>query len=222
MTKSVVIVAFDQMEVLDFAGPYEVLTTCNRVALKAGDVEPFHVQSAGVSHHVVARAGLSFVVDYCLEDLAEADILIVPGGVTNGAEKDERLLAWIRSMSASAEYTVSVCTGVFILAVAGVVTSEKVTTHWEDIEELAERFPTLDVQRDVRWVDEGWLMTSAGISAGIDLTLHLVQKVCSREIAETTARQMDYFWHEQSIAGLPKGDLTSELNFYRSPTENFE
>lgn len=196
MTKSVVIVAFDQMEVLDFAGPYEVLTTCNRVALKAGDVEPFHVQCAGASDQVVARAGLSFVVDYRLEDLAEADILIVPGGVTNGAEKDEKLLAWIRSMSALAEYTVSVCTGVFILAVARAVSSEKVTTHWEDIEELSQRFPTLDVQKNVRWVDEGWLMTSAGISAGIDLTLHLVEKVCSREIAKTTARQMDYFWHE--------------------------
>lgn len=196
MTKSVVILAFDQMEVLDFAGPYEVLTTCNRVALKAGGIAPFHVQCAGASDQVVARAGLGFVVNCRLENLTKADILIVPGGVTDVAEKDEKLLAWIRSISAIAEYTVSVCTGVLILAEARVVSSEKVTTHWEDIEELTQRFPALDVQKNVRWVDEGWLMTSAGISAGIDLTLHLVQRVCSREMAEMTARQMDYFWHE--------------------------
>ena len=195
MTKTVVIVAFDQMEVLDFAGPYEVLTTCNRVVLGAGGVAPFDVRSAGTSDQVTARAGLGFLVDHRLEDVSKADIVIVPGGFTRGAEKDERFLAWIRLMCPNAEYTVAVCTGVFILAAAQVVSSENVTTHWEDIDDLEQRFPTLSVQRDVRWVDEGWLMTSAGISAGIDLTLHLIEKVCSREIAEKTARQMDYYWN---------------------------
>jgi transcriptional regulator GlxA family with amidase domain len=83
---------------------------------------------------------------------------------------------------------------VFVLAVAGIVTTEEVTTHWEDVDELLTRFPDLRVRRDVRWVDQGRVVTSAGISAGIDMSLYLVQRLASFELAEATARQMDYDW----------------------------
>jgi len=90
----------------------------------------------------------------------------------------------------------SVCTGAFLLAKAGLLSNEKVTTHWEDLAELRAGFPDLDVHSEVRWVEDGNRLTSAGISAGIDMSLHLVERLHSRELAERTARQMDYAWQQ--------------------------
>ena len=111
------------------------------------------------------------------------------------------LLAAIRRAGEQARWVTSVCTGAFLLAKAGLLTDEKVTTHWEDITELRACFPGLDVQSGVRWVEDGNRLTSAGISAGIDMSLHLVERLHSRELAVRTARQMDYAW-QVSPSGL--------------------
>ncbi|MFS2055522.1 HlyD family efflux transporter periplasmic adaptor subunit, partial [Variovorax sp. CT11-76] len=97
-------------------------------------------------------------------------------------------------LPAGARLVASVCTGVFLLAASGVVTDQAVTTHWEDLADLRERFPALEVREGVRWVDGGRILSSAGISAGIDVSLHLVERLAGRELAERTARQMDYAW----------------------------
>ena len=89
------------------------------------------------------------------------------------------------------------CTGAFILAAAGVLTEGPATTHWEDIADLRAQFPTLDVRENVRWVDRGALVTSAGISAGIDMSLHLVTRLAGAALAERTARQMDTPWNRE-------------------------
>jgi len=107
-------------------------------------------------------------------------------------------LRWIARTAAEAKIVASVCTGAFLLAASGVVTNDAVTTHWEDIAELRERFPSLDVREDVRWVDNGRIVTSAGISAGIDMSLHLVERLAGLELAERTARQMDYEWNRSN------------------------
>jgi transcriptional regulator GlxA family with amidase domain len=94
----------------------------------------------------------------------------------------------------------SICTGAFLLAKAGVLDGKAVTTHWEDIDDLKAMFPGLDVRTGQRWVDEGTVVTSAGISAGIDMSLHLVERLAGRALAERTARQMEFDWTENPRA----------------------
>jgi transcriptional regulator GlxA family with amidase domain len=194
MTRDVAILAFDQMEVLDFAGPFEVLTTCNRVAERSGVEVPFRVTNVADMPMVRARAGMTIVVDRHLRDVLHVDVVGVPGGVTSDVEVNERVTSWLRTITDDVEIVASVCTGVFVLAAAGVVHDEEVTTHWEDVDELSARFPRLQVRRDVRWVDQGRVVTSAGISAGIDMSLHLVERLASAELAQATAHRMDYDW----------------------------
>lgn len=104
------------------------------------------------------------------------------------------VIQWISEQAKKASTVASVCTGAFLLAEAGVLTAHRVTTHWEDIAELRTRFPALDVVEGVRWVDEGDVITSGGISAGIDMSLHLVAKLHDEALAHTTARQMEFAW----------------------------
>lgn len=127
------------------------------------------------------------------------DVLIVVGGVHTEELLKPSVLSWIAKQSRTATLTASVCTGAFLLAEAEVLTTEHVTTHWEDIPELQSRYPDLTVHEAVRWVDEGSIVTSGGISAGIDMSLHLVEKLHSRELAEKTARQMDFDWTQNAL-----------------------
>lgn len=200
----VAILAFDDVEALDLAGPYEVFTTAARMhARQHADAPPLFgvrcvARDAGPGAAVRARAGLRIVPDAGFADAAPVDLLVVPGGVVDGALACPATLAWIGRTAAGARVTASVCTGAFLLAAAGVVREGAVTTHWEDINDLRARYPQLDVRIGVRWVDHhsaGRLFTSAGISAGIDLSLHLVERLAGRALAERTARQMDTPWN---------------------------
>jgi transcriptional regulator GlxA family with amidase domain len=198
-TLRVSILAFDGVEALDFAGPFEVFTTASRVAgrLQPGSAAPFAVASVAEAAHgqpVQARAGLQLLADHTLADSPKADVLIVPGGVVDAPLASPATLRWIAAQAAGAQVVASVCTGAFLLAASGVVTTDAVTTHWEDIADLRAQFPALDVRDGVRWVDNGRIVSSAGISAGIDMSLHLVERLAGRELAERTARQMDYAW----------------------------
>ena len=157
----VAILVFDEVEMLDLGGPYEVFTTATRMHQRQAPGSPalFAVQCvARTLQPVRARAGLQVLPD---ADFASA----------------------------------SVCTGAFILAAAGVLTQGPVTTHWEDLADLRARFPHLTVRENVRWVDRGALVTSAGISAGIDMSLHLVTRLAGAALSQRTARQMDTPWN---------------------------
>ncbi|SCX39266.1 DJ-1/PfpI family protein [Variovorax sp. EL159] len=196
MSLRVLILAYDGVEALDFAGPFEVFTTASRVSqrMQPGTAAPFEVASVAQASPVQARAGLRLLADHTLEDSPKADVLIVPGGVVDVPMACPDTLRWIAKSAAGAQLVASVCTGAFLLAKSGVVTREAVTTHWEDIADLRAQFPRLDVREGVRWVDSGRVVSSAGISAGIDMSLHLVERLAGRELAERTARQMDYAW----------------------------
>ncbi len=199
MTLRVLILAFDGVEALDFAGPFEVFTTASRVAQRIAPGTPavFDVASvaeAASGQPVQARAGLQLLASHALAGSPQADVLIVPGGVVDAPLASPATLDWIARQAAGARITASVCTGAFLLAASGVVTTDAVTTHWEDIADLRAQFPALDVRDGVRWVDNGRIVSSAGISAGIDMSLHLVERLAGRELAERTARQMDYAW----------------------------
>lgn len=197
-TLHVRILTFDGMEALDFAGPFEVLTTAARVhqRLHPGSAAWSAVRCVAQGNGpVTARAGLRVLPDTSFDELTgPIDLLLIPGGVVEEAMQSEPTLSWIRQSAATAGITASVCTGAFLLAASGVIRDERVTTHWEDVADLRQQFPALHVQTGVRWIDEGRVVTSAGISAGIDMSLHLVARLGGEELAVRTARQMDFAW----------------------------
>jgi len=196
----VAILVFDDVEALDLGGPYEVFTTASRMHQRQhpGAAEPFQVHCVARSMDPVrARAGLRVLPDADFATATAPDVLIVPGGVVDAATACPATRAWVAQAAGRAQITASVCTGAFILAAAGVLTHGPATTHWEDIADLRTQFPQLDVRENVRWVDQGGLVTSAGISAGIDMSLHLVTRLVSAALSERTARQMDTPWHKE-------------------------
>jgi transcriptional regulator GlxA family with amidase domain len=202
------ILGFDEVEVLDLAGPYEVFTTAARMAARlAGTTSGDELQAAAqwqvhcISQHgtpVRARAGLVIQASRSFAQCPRPDVLVVPGGVVDQAARCPATQAWVAEAARHARLTASVCTGVFILASAGVVRDEPVTTHWEDLGDLRRQHPALQVREGVRWVEHGTLLTSAGISAGIDMSLHLVARLAGQALAERTAHQMDYRWLTQA------------------------
>ncbi|HEY9737461.1 MAG TPA: DJ-1/PfpI family protein [Trichocoleus sp.] len=199
MTTAVGIYVFPNVEVLDFAGPYEVFTTASRVFKRTNSslLEPFTVFTiAREAGTITARAGLVVQPDYTFANHPVIDLLLIPGGVVTDELKTPSVATWISGASTTAKLTASVCTGAFLLAQVGLLTGRKATTHWEDIADLQTMFPEVHVVEQRRWVDEGPVVTSAGISAGIDMSLHLVERLAGRELALKTARQMDFDWHE--------------------------
>jgi transcriptional regulator GlxA family with amidase domain len=192
------IVIFDEVELLDMAGPYEVFTTAARVHARSqppGTPSLFTV--ATLARHattVRARAGLPLQPDYTLHDHPPLDCAVVPGGVVDAELGRGDLMAWIAAQARTARILASVCTGSLLLAQAGVLDGLEATTHWEDVEALRALRPGVRVREGTRWVDAGAVVTSAGISAGIDMSLHLVQRLHSRELALRTARQMEFDW----------------------------
>ncbi|OZC73313.1 thiamine biosynthesis protein ThiJ [Rhodococcus sp. 06-418-5] len=195
MSRSVAIVLFDDVEVLDACGPFEVFSVANRVADRAGSARPFEVSLVGIDDRpVVARGGMRIGVDTTIDDPRGYDVVVIPGGVVDAVEKNARVLEWLQRTRPGAELVASVCTGAFVLAAAGLLDTRPVTTHWEDLEQLSARWPALVVHEAVRYIDHGDLATSAGISAGLDLALHLVARWAGADHALATASQMDYDW----------------------------
>jgi len=197
MTISIAIYLFAEIEVLDFAGPYEVFTTASRVARRhrPDAAEPFRVFAVAADRGPVkARAGLELRPDHTFADHPAADVLVIPGGVVTAELERPEVIRWIAERHAAAMLTASVCTGAFLLARAGLLAGKSATTHWEDIADLRAMFPDIVVIEGRRWVDAGRVVTSGGISAGIDMSLHLVERLAGRDLALATARQMEFDW----------------------------
>ncbi len=197
MTQNVGIFIYDEVEVLDFAGPFEVFSTASRVKKRMAPDDPdlFNVFTIGENPApVFARGGLEIKPRFQIHDHPPLDVMVIPGGVVTAELDKSHIALWISAASDKTLITASVCTGAFLLAKAGLLRSGVATTHWEDIPDLEDMFPDLTVKKDVRWVDQGDVVTSAGISAGIDMSLHLVSRMAGRTLAEKTARQMDFDW----------------------------
>lgn len=194
MTYRVAIYVFPEVEALDFAGPYEVFSTASRVHARERPGEPTAFEVCTVARErapVRARAGLTVLPDHDLASCPAPDLLLVPGGVVDAEVADVRVVEWVRAQARTVPIVASVCTGAFVLARAGLLRGRTATTHWEDAEALRAACPDLRVREDLRWVDEGAVVTSAGIAAGIDMSLHLVARLAGDRLAERTARQMD-------------------------------
>ncbi len=191
------IYVYEDAEVLDFAAPYEVFSTASRVRARMapGEPAPFVVSLiAETRRPVAARAGFVVQPPFSIEDHPPLDILLVAGGVHTGEMAKDRVVSWIARQHERTRLTASVCTGSFLLARAGVLAGEAVTTHWEDCADLAREFPSISVRSDQRWTEQGRVMTSAGISAGLDMSLRIVARFAGEDLARRTARQIDYPW----------------------------
>ena len=189
------ILVFDEVEVLDFAGPFEVFSTAARLEVRSGREAPFHVSIvAKVPGLVRARGGLRVEPDFAFEQHPMMDVLIVPGGDVSGQLQDDETLRWIARTAPLARVTASVCTGAFLLAAARLLQGRRATTHWEDAGELQRMYAETRVETGRRWIDEDAIVTSAGVSAGLDMSLHLVGRLAGSQLAAATARQMDYAW----------------------------
>ncbi|QDP39404.1 DJ-1/PfpI family protein [Radiobacillus deserti] len=192
MKRTVGIFMFNEVEVLDFAGPFEVFSLAK---LLDTDEKAFNVKLISQSEEpVTARNGLKVVPDFSFFNHPPIDILIIPGGY--GAEEieihNQTALNWIVQQESKVEILASVCTGALLLAKAGLLDGRKATTHWMDTDRLEQEFPKVSVQRDVKFVDEGSIITSGGISAGINMSFHIVSRLHGNEVARNTAKRMEY------------------------------
>ena len=184
---------YDHAEVLDFSGPFEVFSTASRLSEPGGLFEVFLVAEHDAP--VRARGGYSVNPHFGFGNHPPIDVLVVVGGVHTAELDKPEVIAWVAKVADGAGLVASVCTGAFLLAQAGLLEGLEVTTHWEDIDDLQVAWPALRVSREKRWVDNGHIVTSGGISAGIDMSLHLVSRLAGLELAERTARQMEYEWN---------------------------
>jgi len=182
---------YDNAEVLDFSGPFEVFTTAQRISKKSL-FTTYLINE--VNQIVKARANYKVIPDHHINNHPNLDLLIVVGGDHSQEVNKPEVIEWISHQSKKVRIIASVCTGAFLLAKAGVITDQEVTTHWEDISDLQQQYPNLQVKREVRWVEQNNLITSGGISAGIDMSLYLVSQFSSLELAEATAKQMEFNW----------------------------
>jgi transcriptional regulator GlxA family with amidase domain len=190
------ILVFDDVDLMDVAGPYEVLLTASRLQERAGVPGAFDVVTIGAhAGPVTAFGGLQLTAQRTAQSVTRLDVLVVPGAVAiDEVSSDPALLAVVKRLASVTRVTASVCTGAFILHRAGVLSTQRATTHWEDVPALAALLGPERVHDDVRWVDEGVMVTGGGLSSGIAMTLHLVERFAGRELAEATARQIDYVW----------------------------
>nr|WP_319484026.1 DJ-1/PfpI family protein [uncultured Cohaesibacter sp.] len=198
--RHIAILLYEGVEVLDFSGPFEVLTTAKRVAAKRGETFPYVPLLIAASREpVVARAGYRVLPDHDYDSCPALACLLVPGGVHEPHLDNQPLIAWVKRRAAEVELLASVCTGAFLLAEAGVVSGRHMTTHWEDITDFRTRYKDVGIIENVRWVEDGPLISSAGISAGIDMALQMVARLGSDVLAEQTARQMDFDWKRTGV-----------------------
>jgi transcriptional regulator GlxA family with amidase domain len=193
--KRVGILVFPNVEVLDFCGPFEVFSIARLgEEWRRDEPSPFEVvlvaERAGT---VAATGGLKVTPDFTIDDCPPLDVLVVPGGWGTRAEIDnERLVAWIRERGRGVETLASVCTGSMLLGRAGLLDGRRATTHWRSLGWMRDSLPDVEVVDDEHVVTDGRVLTSAGVSAGIDLALRVVARYCGERVAREAARMMEY------------------------------
>jgi transcriptional regulator GlxA family with amidase domain len=189
--RSVVLLAFPGVQALDLVGPMEVFTGASRIVDGAYDVRVAAPGHGGLG----TSSGLMLLPTGSLPDMpARIDTLVVCGGPDVGAaERDERLIGWLRDAAGRSRRVSSVCSGALLLARAGLLDGRRATTHWAACRELAERYPQVTVERDAIFVRDGQVWTSAGVTAGMDLALALVEEDLGRDVALEIARWLVLF-----------------------------
>ena len=194
--RNVGILIFPDVEILDFCGPFEVFASTTLPAQTDGDPETrlFEVFTIAERSELVAcRGGLLVQPNHTLDDHPPLDLVVIPGGYgTRREQENPVILDWIARQRRTGALTTSVCTGSFLLGAAGLLDGLRATTHWTAIDGMRMNLPTTEVLSDARVVDEGEIITSARVSAGIDMALHVVRRLHGDEVARRTARDMEY------------------------------
>ena len=197
--RQVGVVVYEEVEVLDFCGPFEVFSVTRlNEEKRREELSPFSVfLVAETKAPVVATGGMKVVPDHDLDSCPKLDILLVPGGWGSRQQmNNERLLKWIADRSRQVETLASVCTGALLLGKAGLLDGKRATTHWRVLDWMQELFPKVTVEKRLHFVEDGALFSSAGISAGIDMSLRLVARYYGEAVARATARHMEYSFPE--------------------------
>jgi transcriptional regulator GlxA family with amidase domain len=197
--KRVGIVLFENIEVLDFCGPFEVFSATRlNEERRREEQSPFEVfLVAERNEPIVATGGMKVIPDHTFENCPQLDILVVPGGWGTRKELNNSiLLDWLRTRAAEVETLTSVCTGSMLLGYAGLLNGLHATTHWRSLDWMRESFPSVTVEYDKHFVEDGRVLTSAGISAGIDMTLMVVARYFGEDIARATAKHIEYPYPE--------------------------
>lgn len=184
------LICFDGMEELDLVGPWEVLRMWQLTWPEDG-AEVFTVSLDGST--VTCAKGMQIVTDVLLGEMGEVEVILFPGGVgTRRFLGDQQVGDWLRHLRAADTLITSVCTGSLVLADAGLLKGRPATTYWSQLDYLQELDPTIEVRRDDRFVDSGEVVTASGVSAGIDMALHLVKRLHSEERARDVKRAIQY------------------------------
>lgn len=196
--RNVAILIFDDVEVLDFCGPFEVFSVTGRQKNQT----PFNVftvvEKPGV---ILARNQLSVNPRFTFSDCPRPDILVIPGGLGTRREMNNPpVIDWIKASAPQAELVLSVCTGALLLAKAGLLDGLSATTHFGALDLLRQTAPNTTVLGNKRFVDNGKVILSAGISAGIDMSLHVVTRILGIGEAIDTAQYMEYEWREKPLS----------------------
>ncbi|HEY2847911.1 MAG TPA: DJ-1/PfpI family protein [Pyrinomonadaceae bacterium] len=194
--RSVHILIFEDVEVLDFCGPFEIFC----VAGRRSDAQPFDVSAvAGDRRPVITRGGLSVNPKFSFADCPSTDLLLIPGGPgTRVLMNDNDAVRWIQDRAAKAELVLSVCSGALLLGRAGLLDGLAATTHCGAMDELRDAAPNTVLEPTKRIVDNGRVIVSAGVSAGLDLSLYVVERLLGSDHANETARYVEYDWRGSS------------------------
>jgi transcriptional regulator GlxA family with amidase domain len=194
--RNVAILIFDGIEVLDFAGPFEVFNVSGELISPS----PFNVYTVWEeAYPIQTRGKLSVTPHYSIEDTPPPDILLIPGGAgTRPLLQNSTLLNWIKEQAEGVELLLSVCTGALVLAKAGLLDGLTVTTHQDNLDELRQLAPKAKVVGGKRYHDNGKIITAAGVSAGIDMSLYVVHKLLGPEKLAVTLQEMEYTWSPEA------------------------
>jgi transcriptional regulator GlxA family with amidase domain len=208
---TVLMVLFDEMQSLDVTGPLEVFAGANHRQARHGESPAYDIRTASLGGRAVrTSSGLRLAPDQDLRDAQAPGLLIVPGGA--GARRaDPELVGWLWTRGQRAGRLVSVCTGAFLLAEAGLLDGRRVTTHWAYCDTLAARFPRLTVDPEPIFVRDGHVATSAGVTAGIDLALDLVEEDLGRDVALDIARYLVVFLRRPANQAQFSAQLAGQL-----------
>jgi len=193
-TRNVAIVLYEGVEILDFAGPSEVFAAATGYA-GLGDRPAFRVYTVAATKAPVTSQGfLRVTPEFSIDDAPKPDIVVIPGGDSAQLTGHPRFMEWAGKAMQEAEVTLTVCTGAFVAAKAGRLDGKTATTFYNAIDGLRRAAPRTTVQDGRRFVDSGDIVTTAGVSAGIDGALHVVARLVGRSAADKTARYMEYHW----------------------------
>ena len=194
MSMTIGLFAFPDMEMLDYAGPYQVFASASRIAAAQTGQEAFSLMTIAPSHEAVkVRAGATVLPQASIHDHPVLDCLVLPGGMAGVTPllENQEVIDWIKAQADTAPIIASVCTGTFLLAQTGLLDGLEATTHYTYHDELRRTHPDIKVRAQRRWVDSGRFITAAGLSAGIDMTCHLVERLTTRDLSVATAKVLE-------------------------------